>query len=99
MSLLRTAGRVAVASSVHGNVQRRQQQKFAAQDQKAAAQAAQQVQPQQVFVPVQQIPAPAAPSVDPAQRIQLLKELADLRAAGVLSDAEFEAQKAVILAS
>lgn len=100
MSLLRTAGRVAVASSVHGNVQRRQQQKFAAQDQRAAAQAVQQAQPQQVFVPVQQMPAPVAPAaaIDPAQRIQLLKDLAELHAAGVLSDAEFEAQKAAVLA-
>lgn len=31
MSLLRTAGRAAVASSVHGRVQRRQQQRWAAQ--------------------------------------------------------------------
>jgi hypothetical protein len=36
MRLLRTAAAVGVASSVHGRVQRRQQQRWAAQDQAAA---------------------------------------------------------------
>ena len=40
-------------------------------------------------------PAPAAPAADP---IQQLKDLADLKAQGVLNDSEFEAQKARILA-
>ena len=39
MGLLKTAAKVAVATSVHGRVQRRQQSRWAAQDQ-AAAQAA-----------------------------------------------------------
>lgn len=37
MGLLKTAAKVAVASSVHGRVQRRQQQRWAAQDATAAA--------------------------------------------------------------
>ena len=39
--------------------------------------------------------APAAPAVDPLEQ---LKQLGELKASGVLTDAEFEAQKAKILA-
>ena len=39
--------------------------------------------------------APAAPEVDPLDQ---LKQLGELKASGVLTDAEFEAQKAKILA-
>jgi hypothetical protein len=39
--------------------------------------------------------APAAPAVDPLEE---LKKLGELKASGVLTDAEFEAQKAKILA-
>jgi putative oligomerization/nucleic acid binding protein len=39
--------------------------------------------------------APAAPAADPLEE---LKKLGELKAAGVLTDAEFEAQKAKILA-
>lgn len=93
MSLLRTAGRVAVASSIHGSVQRRQHARWAAQ---AGA------QPVAVqHTPAAPAPAPvstaAASAVDPAQRITLLKDLAELHAAGVLTDAEFSAQKAALL--
>ncbi|GAB3625371.1 hypothetical protein PTE30175_01473 [Pandoraea terrae] len=53
-------------------------------------------------------PAPAASSapaaeagarLSPAERIRLLKELAELKTAGILSDAEIEAEKQKILAS
>ncbi len=105
MSLLRTAGRAAVASSVHGRVQRKQAQKFAAQDQARAAQASappvQFVQPIPAPVvvapPVEAAAIPSAPTIDPERRITLLKELAELRSMGVLTDAEFEAEKAKIL--
>lgn len=40
--------------------------------------------------------APAA-AIDPALRIQMLKDLADLRTQGILTDAEFEAEKRRIL--
>ena len=40
-------------------------------------------------------PAAAAPAVDPLDQ---LKQLGELKASGVLTDAEFEAQKAKILA-
>lgn len=113
MSLLRTAGRAAVASSVHGRVQRKQAQKFAAQDQARAAQAStppvQFVQqmptpvvapvptPVVVAPPVETEARPTLPSIDPERRIALLKELAELRSMGVLTDTEFEAEKAKIL--
>lgn len=109
MSLLRTAGRAAVASSVHGRVQRKQAQKFAAQDQARAAQAStppvqfvQQmptpvVAPVVVAPPVETEARPTLPSIDPERRIALLKELAELRSMGVLTDTEFEAEKAKIL--
>jgi len=40
VGMLKTAAKVAVASSVHGRIQRRQQQQWATQDQAAAAAAA-----------------------------------------------------------
>jgi hypothetical protein len=41
--------------------------------------------------------APAPPSPDMGEKLQQLQQLGELRASGVLTDAEFEAQKAVIL--
>ena len=41
-------------------------------------------------------PPPAAPSTD--DKLEQLKELGELKASGVLTEAEFEAQKAKILA-
>ena len=85
--LLRTAAHAHVASSVIGRNQRRQQQRWAQQDHAAAA-----------------APAPAAAPAAPAggdmdAKIAQLKQLGELRDAGILTDAEFEAQKARILAS
>ena len=87
MGLLKTAAKVAVASHVHGRVQRRQSQRWAAQDAAAAAS------------------PPAAARVAATASIQAtddllnqLYRLGELRAAGVLTDAEFETQKARILA-
>lgn len=97
MSLLRRTARVAVASSVHGRVQRRQQSRWAAEDQAAAAQHA--VQPA-VVAPVQPVVAPpvedaTALSVD--VMIEQLTKLGELHRSGVLTDAEFDAQKALLL--
>jgi len=83
MGLLGTAAKVAVASSVHGRVQRRQRERWAAQDSAAAPAATPQA-------------APAAASG--GGMLEQLKQLGELRDAGVLTDAEFEAQKARILA-
>lgn len=98
MGLIKTAAKAAVATRVAGNVHRRQQQRWAAQD-AAAAQAAQaaQVAPAAPVTQVAQTPPPAAPS-DPTQLIEQLTKLGQLRDAGVLTEAEFEVQKARILA-
>ncbi|MCB0989263.1 MAG: SHOCT domain-containing protein [Microthrixaceae bacterium] len=99
MGLLKTAARAGVASSVHGRVQRRQQQRWAAQDQMAA-----QAQPQVVAVPVQAMappppPPPAAAPVDTNEKLDQLRQLGELRDAGILTEAEFDAKKALILGS
>ena len=54
------------------------------------------VAPQPVAAPAA-APAPVAP--DTGAMLDQLRQLGELRAAGVLTDAEFEAQKARILAS
>ena len=99
MGLLRTAATVAVASSVHGRVQRRQQARWAAQGQQAAAWQSQEPPPQQP--PPPHAPAPAVPSQpdDTAERLAHLTKLGELMNAGVLTQAEFEQQKARILNS
>ena len=101
MGLLKTAATVAVASSVHGRIQRRQQNRWAAQD-AAAAQAAApppgtpaQAAPPQA--PAPQAPAPPAPPADMTERLAQLAQLGDLKSAGILTEAEFEQQKARIL--
>lgn len=99
MSLLRRGARVAAISSIHGNVQRRQQQRWAAADQAAADQAAAAPAPVAAAAPV----APVAPAEQPpaglrAETIALLTQLGSLHAAGVLTDEEFAVQKARLLA-
>lgn len=104
MGLLRTAARVSVATHVHGNVRRRQEQRWAAEDQAAAARAAAAAPPAPPVAPV--APAPVAPTpvaAAPAdavsRQLEQLTQLGQLRAAGILTEAEFEAKKAVIMAS
>lgn len=97
MGLLRGVARTAVvagtASAVSGRVQRRQQQRWSAQDAQAQQEAYQQQAYQQ---PAYEAPPPqAAPAADPLEQLQ---KLGELKAQGILSDAEFEAQKAKILA-
>jgi hypothetical protein len=99
MGILKTAATVAVASSVHGRVQRRQQARWAAQDQQAAAWQAPQRQPPPQQPPPQQHQAPAAPAQpdDMADRLANLTKLGELMNAGLLTQAEFDQQKARIL--
>jgi hypothetical protein len=87
MGLFKTAAKVGVASAVHGRVQRRQQQRWAAQDQAVHPPAA---APE---------PAPAAAPPEPgsADRLAQLERLGDLRDRGVLTDAEFEIEKRKLL--
>ena len=88
--VMRTVARTAViagtATAVAGGVNRHQQQKYA--DQEAAA--------QQAAPPPEAAPVAAAPGND--DLINKLKELANLKDQGILTEAEFDAQKAKILA-
>ena len=93
MGLLKTAAKVAVASSVHGRVQRRQQDRWSAADQRAAA-----ALPPPPATGGAPAAAPvAAAAANPADTLAQLTQLGELRAAGILTDAEFDAQKARIL--
>ena len=91
--LIRGAARVAVvagtATAASNRVSRRQANKWAEQD-------AQQQQQEQQYAPPPEAP-PAAASTD--DKLAQLKELGELKEAGVLTDAEFEVQKAKILNS
>lgn len=89
--VMRTVGRTAViagtATAVSGRVNRRQQEKYAEQE----------AQAQQAAAPPPAAAAePAAPDSD--ELINKLKELATLKDQGVLTEEEFSAQKAKILA-
>ena len=85
--LLRGVARTAViagtATHVSNNVSRRQANKWAEQD------AAQYQEPVQA--------APAAPAQD--DKLEQLQKLGELKTSGVLTEAEFEAQKAKILSA
>jgi hypothetical protein len=109
--LLRGVARTAVvagtATAVSGRVQRRQAEKYAGRDAQIAAdrtQAYQQDMAQQAPPPQQQYaqppqqqyaPPPAAPSQ--SDMISQLKQLGELRDAGILTEEEFAAQKAKLL--
>ena len=106
MGILKTAATVAVASSVHGRVQRRQQARWASQDQAAAAAAP--PAPAAAAPPPAPAPAPAAaapppappaaaPSADMGDRLAQLTQLGELLKAGILTEDEFQQQKARIL--
>ncbi len=90
-TMARTAVVAGTATAVSGGVARRQQAKAG---QQAEAQAYEQEQAQPAPAPA---PAPAAaPATDVVTQ---LKELAALKDQGILTDDEFAAQKAKILAS
>ena len=90
MGLFRTAGRVAVASSVHGRVQRRQRARWGEQERHA-----QQAQNRPVSAPSS--PDVSAQSKDTHAQLELLAQLGELRKAGVLTEEEFAKKKAEIL--
>ena len=93
----RTAVIAGTATSVSNRVSRRQAGRWAEQDQQQQAQQQQQYQEQQ---PVYAAPPPAAPAApDMDTKLAQLKELGELKAQGILDDAEFEAQKDRILNS
>lgn len=103
--LLRGVARTAVvagtATAVSGRVQRRQAEKYAERDANIYAQREQAYADQQAAAappppPPPPAPAPAA-APSSADTIAQLKELAELKAQGILTDEEFAAQKAKIL--
>jgi hypothetical protein len=90
-TVARTAVVAGTAQAVAGRVNHNQQQKWAAES------------------PQQAAPAPPAPPATPAtpatpaagmdDKLAQLKQLGELRDQGILTDAEFEAQKAAVLGS
>jgi Short C-terminal domain len=95
--LLRGVARTAVvagtASAVSGRVQRRQAEKFAGRDAQIYADR------EQAYA--QQAPPPPPPpaAAPPVDMMDQLSKLGDLRERGILTDDEFAAQKAKILAA
>ena len=83
----RTAAIAGTATAVSNRVSRRQANKWSQQEQ--------QQQPQQAY---EQAPPPPAPTSGTDDKLEQLKELGELKTSGVLTEAEFEAQKAKILA-
>lgn len=81
----RTAAIAGTASAVGGRVRHRQEKKWAEQE----------------APPVQEAPPPAAaaPQGGGASALDQLKQLGELKEQGVLTEAEFAAQKAKLLAA
>jgi len=82
--LIGTAARAGVAAGVAGRVQRRQQERWAAEEQPGYAEQPAQAPP----------PAPAAAAPDYAVELQ---KLAQLRDQGVITAEDFEAKKKQLL--
>ena len=87
--IARTAVVAGTATAVSNRVSRRQANRWSRQEEEQYAQQQHQ-QPQQYQQPP---PAPAPPR----DTVTQLKELAELKSQGILTDAEFQAQKAKIL--
>ena len=101
----RTAAVVGTATVVSGRVSRRQQNRWAAEEQQSqqqmAAQSAPPPPPAPVAEPVvyaQPVAAAEPPPPDMNNQLDQLTQLGALKEQGILTDAEFEAQKARILA-
>jgi hypothetical protein len=106
--MARTAVVAGTATAVSNRVSRRQAGRWAAQDQQQyeheqyeqqqAQQQYQQQQYQQQYAPPPPPPPAPAASSGTDDMIAQLEKLGQLKAAGILTDAEFEAQKAKLLA-
>jgi hypothetical protein len=92
--LLRGVARTAViagtATSVSNRVSKRQGERWAQQEE---------AQQQQQMAAAPPPPAPAASAAGESSTIDQLKELGELKAQGILTEEEFAAQKAKLLAS
>jgi len=95
--MARTAVVAGTATAVSNRVSRRQAGRWAAQDEQQYQ--AQQYQQQQYAQPAYAAPAPAAPPADSGDdMIAQLEKLGELHDKGILTDEEFAAQKAKLLA-
>ena len=92
--MARTAAVVGTATATRNAVDRRQAKKNAA----AYGAAEQQVYAQQAPPPMQAAPVVAAPTDTMDDKLANLERLGQLKAQGILSEEEFAAQKAAILA-
>ena len=86
--MARTAAVAGTATAVSGGVRRRQENRWAAKEEPQAEAPQAPAQP----APPAQAPAPASSMIDQ------LKELGELKAQGILTEDEFAAQKAKLLA-
>lgn len=92
--MARTAVVAGTATAVSNRVSRRQANRWSAQQEPAPP-------PQQQYQeppPPAYAPPPPPPADDAPDMLDQLQKLGELRAAGVLTEAEFAAQKAKILA-
>jgi hypothetical protein len=101
MGLLRGVARTAVvagtATAVSNRVSRRQAGRWAAQEQEAAP-PPEAYPPQQAYAAPPPPPPPPPPAEpDPDADLARLQQLGELRASGVLTEEEFQTQKARIL--
>ncbi len=94
----RTAAIAGTATAVSGRVQRRQAEKFADRDANIYAQREQAYQEQTAPQPAPVAAPAAAPAATTDDTLAQLQKLGELKSQGILTDAEFEAQKAKILA-
>ncbi|HEX6498020.1 MAG TPA: SHOCT domain-containing protein [Micromonosporaceae bacterium] len=98
--MARTAVVAGTATAVSNRVSRRQQGRWAQQEQQQAYDQQQAYYQQQAYPPQgYQQPAAQPAGGDMTDKIEQLKQLGELKAQGVLTDAEFEAQKQRILGS
>jgi len=86
--IARTAVIAGTATEVSGRVHRRQEKRWAEQEEQQYAQQA---------PPPQAAPAPAAPAAGEGSVIDQLKQLGELKEQGILTEDEFAAQKAKLL--
>jgi hypothetical protein len=91
--IARTAVIAGTATAVSNRVSRRQAGRWAQQEPEQAYQQQEEAAPQ----PAGEQPQATEPPDAMAARIAQLKELGELKAQGILTEAEFEAQKAQLL--
>ena len=96
--IARTAVVAGTASAVAGRVQRHQARKFADKDAQVAADREQAYEQQMAPQGAEPEPEPAPTAAPQPDMIQQLKQLAELRDQGILTEEGFAGQKAKLLA-